>query len=94
MEIKIIWAELIVNHSISGTTAVKKKVKYVALRFRCSLNCVVCLEIQRNLLLVKIEAQWLYVMVTSSAVSDSCESQWPQTELLREKVQRERKKLN
>lgn len=60
----MIWAEWRVNHSISGTIAVEKKVKYIAL----GLNHVVCIEIQRNLPLVKIEAQQMYVvvMVTSS----------------------------
>lgn len=38
----MIWAELIVNHSISGTIVVEKKVKYIAVCFRCSLNSVVC----------------------------------------------------
>lgn len=55
----MIWAELIVNHSISGTTAVEKKVKYIAL----GLNHVVCIGIQRNIPLVKIEAQQMHVMV-------------------------------
>lgn len=67
MEIKIIWAEFIPNHSISGTMAVEKKVKYIALGFRCSLNHAVCPEIVRNLPLVKIEARQMYVMVASSA---------------------------
>lgn len=67
MKIKMIWAELTANQSISGTTAVEKKVKSFSLGFSCSQNCVASLEIQRNLPFVKIEAQQMYVTVTSSA---------------------------